>query len=308
MTSSLGRGGRAGAGLAATAEARTEAALPVAAGEAVGATDAAGADGAAASVWLAGGTVEAPAGLFAAGPPQPTSSAAARTHRAGQVLEREPKRAIGNLPTSLASSVPEVASDNSDTEGREFGMLFLAVESDFRVELSESGTPNRGAYAGMRISSKGHYGLLAVAELARHYDDGLVSLAEIAQAEHLPLPYLEQIIAPLRMAGIVEATRGLHGGYRLARDPSQVSVGDVVRWLEGPIALVECTTEGYVSGSCERETGCTSRGVWKQVSDAINDVLNTLSLADLIANEAAQAERDRRFVTISASAQAVPAL
>jgi len=137
----------------------------------------------------------------------------------------------------------------------------------------------------MRISSKGHYGLLAVAELARRYDQGLISLAEIATVEHLPLPYLEQIIAPLRVAGVVEATRGLHGGYRLARHPSNVTVGEVVRWLEGPIALVECTTEGYQAGACEREAGCTSRGVWKQVSDAINDVLNTLTLASLIADE-----------------------
>ena len=153
----------------------------------------------------------------------------------------------------------------------------------------------------MRISSKGHYGLLAVAEMARHYHDGLVSLAEIASAEHLPLPYLEQIIAPLRVAGVVDAMRGLHGGYRLARDPSQVTVGEVVRRLEGPIALVECTTEGYQSGACEREAGCTSRGVWRQVSDAINDVLNTLTLADLIANESrveSLESREPRLVTI----------
>ncbi|HEU0167460.1 MAG TPA: Rrf2 family transcriptional regulator [Chloroflexota bacterium] len=137
----------------------------------------------------------------------------------------------------------------------------------------------------MRISSKGHYGLLAAAELARRYDLGLVSLSEIALAEHLPLPYLEQIIAPLRTAGVVEATRGLHGGYRLTRHPSEVSVGEVVRWLEGPIALVECTSAGYQTGACEREAGCTSRGVWWQVSEAINNVLNTMTLADLVANE-----------------------
>jgi len=142
----------------------------------------------------------------------------------------------------------------------------------------------------MRISSKGHYGLLAVAELARHYDDGLVSLSEIAAAEHLPLPYLEQIIAPLRVAGLVDATRGQHGGYRLARHPSEVTVGEVVRWLEGPIALVECTAEGYQTGACEREASCTSRGVWRQVSEAINQVLNTLTLADLVANDAAASE------------------
>jgi len=152
----------------------------------------------------------------------------------------------------------------------------------------------------MRISSKGHYGLLAAAELARHYDDGLLSLAEIATAERLPLPYLEQIVAPLRTAGLVEATRGLHGGYRLARRPSEVTVGEVVRWLEGPVALVECTSETYVSGACEREAGCTSRGVWHQVSDAINNVLNTLTLADLIEND--QPAARQRLVSIGVPA------
>ncbi|HEX6512482.1 MAG TPA: Rrf2 family transcriptional regulator [Chloroflexota bacterium] len=152
----------------------------------------------------------------------------------------------------------------------------------------------------MRVSSKGHYGLLAVAELARRYDEGLVSLAEIAAAEHLPLPYLEQIIAPLRMAGIVEATRGLHGGYRLTRHPSELSVGDVVRWVEGPVALVECTSEGYVAGACEREAGCTSRGVWTRVSEAINDVLNKMTLAELVADEGRVVSRESttQLVTI----------
>jgi|SRR5579862_6953300 len=165
--------------------------------------------------------------------------------------------------------------------------------------------PNESDFSGMRISSKGHYGLLAVAELARHYDEGLVSLAEIASAEHLPLPYLEQIIAPLRVAGVVEATRGLHGGYRLTRAPSQVTVGEIVRWLEGPIALVECTSEGYVAGACEREAGCTSRGVWHRVSEAINEVLNTLTLADVVANESRDVSRDlpTPLVTLTTSSR-----
>ena len=155
----------------------------------------------------------------------------------------------------------------------------------------------------MRISSKGHYGLLAVAELARRYDQGLISLGEIAATEHLPLPYLEQIIAPLRAAGVVEATRGLHGGYRLTRHPSELSVAEVVRWLEGPIALVDCTAEGYVAGACEREAGCTSRGVWTRVSDAINDVLTKMTLAELIADETAAPGQApaQRLVTIGSS-------
>src|SRR5262249_30352615 len=118
----------------------------------------------------------------------------------------------------------------------------------------------------------------------------------------LPLPYLEQIVAPLRMAGLVEATRGLHGGYRLARNPNEVSVGDVVRWLEGPIALVECTAEGYQAGACEREAGCTSRGVWTRVSDAINDVLNRMTLAELVADESPEADRGSRVPLVAIEA------
>jgi Rrf2 family protein len=134
----------------------------------------------------------------------------------------------------------------------------------------------------MKISTRGHYGLLAMAELARHYDERVVSLHEIAHVEQLPLPYLEQIVAPLRSAGLIEATRGLRGGYRLARRPDAVTVGQVIKVLEGPIALVECTAETYMPGSCEREAGCTSRGVWHKVSDTINNVLNTMTLADLL--------------------------
>ncbi|HUZ78331.1 MAG TPA: Rrf2 family transcriptional regulator [Chloroflexota bacterium] len=139
----------------------------------------------------------------------------------------------------------------------------------------------------MRISTRGHYGLLAVTELARRYDEGLISLSEVAMVEHLPLPYLEQIFAPLRVAGIVEAVRGLHGGYHLARHPAGITVGEVIRAVEGPIALVECTATDYVSGSCERETGCASRGVWHRVSEAIDNVLNTMTLAEAAENSSA---------------------
>jgi Rrf2 family cysteine metabolism transcriptional repressor len=102
----------------------------------------------------------------------------------------------------------------------------------------------------MKVSTRVHYGLRAMTELARWYGEGrLVSTSEIARNESLPLAYLEQLVGELRRAGLVEGIRGVHGGYRLARPPAEVTVGDVYRVLEGEVAPVECTAEGYLPGA-----------------------------------------------------------
>ena len=118
-------------------------------------------------------------------------------------------------------------------------------------------------------------------ELARTYGQGLLSLAETSRTELLPLAYLEQLIGELRRAGLVEGVRGLHGGYRLTRPPSEITVGEVYRVLEGPIAPVECTADDYLPHSCEREEGCPSRSVWERVQQSISAVLDSTSLSDL---------------------------
>jgi Rrf2 family cysteine metabolism transcriptional repressor len=135
----------------------------------------------------------------------------------------------------------------------------------------------------MKVSSRAHYGLRAMTELAKTYGQGTLSLSEIAAREHMPLPYLEQVIGPLRRARLVEGTRGVHGGYRLARAPSQISVGEVVRVLDGPDATapVECVAEGYVDGTCIREADCLSRPLWSRVKAAMDMVLFGTTLADL---------------------------
>ena len=126
-------------------------------------------------------------------------------------------------------------------------------------------------------------------ELARAYGHGLLSLAEIARTEMLPLPYLEQLIGELRRAGLVEGVRGLHGGYRLTRAPERITVGEIYRVLEGEIAPVECTAEGYAAGACEREAGCLSRSVWARVQASILAVLDATTLDDLCRNDPAYA-------------------
>jgi Rrf2 family cysteine metabolism transcriptional repressor len=126
-------------------------------------------------------------------------------------------------------------------------------------------------------------------ELARSYrEDRLLSISEIARNEDLPLSYLEQLVGELRRAGLVEGTRGVHGGYRLARGPEAITVGDIYRILEGEVAPVDCTAEDYLPGACGREPVCLSRGIWSRVQSAILGVLDSTTLDDLFISEALQ--------------------
>jgi len=134
----------------------------------------------------------------------------------------------------------------------------------------------------MRISSRAHYGLRMMTELAKGHGGPPLSLAEIARREGMPLAYLEQLIAPLRRARLVEGTRGLHGGYRLARTPQDVTVLEIVELMEGPVAPVECLAENYQSGACSREPECLSRPLWGRLQHAVQQVLGGTTLADML--------------------------
>ena len=119
-------------------------------------------------------------------------------------------------------------------------------------------------------------------ELARHYGHGPVSLSEVADHEALPRPYLEQLVASLRDAGLVASTRGAHGGYALTRDPAAIPMGTVLRALEGPIAPMVCASEDPVhSGLCGRTGFCSVNLLWVKVRDAISTALDSVTLADL---------------------------
>ncbi len=119
-------------------------------------------------------------------------------------------------------------------------------------------------------------------ELARHYGDGPVSLAEVADHEALPRPYLEQLVVSLREAGLVVSTRGAHGGYQLTREPAEIRMGSVLRALEGPIAPMVCASEDPAhAGLCERTGFCTVNLMWVRVRDAIGTALDSITLADL---------------------------
>ncbi|MBC1419072.1 cysteine metabolism transcriptional regulator CymR [Listeria fleischmannii] len=127
----------------------------------------------------------------------------------------------------------------------------------------------------MKITTKGRYGLTITLELARQIGTGPTSLRSIAEKKNLSEHYLEQLIGPLRNAGIVKSIRGAHGGYILNADPSEITAGDIIRTLEGPIVLVE---------SMEDEEAA-QRELWTIMRDAVRNVLDNTTLADLLANE-----------------------
>ncbi|HZT97880.1 MAG TPA: Rrf2 family transcriptional regulator, partial [Chloroflexota bacterium] len=114
----------------------------------------------------------------------------------------------------------------------------------------------------------------------RHYATGPVSLTEVAAAEDLPLPYLEQLVGKLRRAGLLTSHQGARGGYELTKRPQDVTMGDVLRALEGPIAPMMCATE-LEDVECSRYSSCTVSTVWERVRDAVAGALDSITLADL---------------------------
>ena len=124
----------------------------------------------------------------------------------------------------------------------------------------------------MKISTKGRYGLTIMMELAVKFGEGPTSLKSIAERNQLSEHYLEQLIAPLRNAGLVKSIRGAYGGYVLSREPETITSGDVIRILEGPISPVDFTEEDDPA----------KRDLWLRIRDSIAQVLDSTTLADLV--------------------------
>ncbi|ABO49301.1 transcriptional regulator, BadM/Rrf2 family [Desulforamulus reducens MI-1] len=132
----------------------------------------------------------------------------------------------------------------------------------------------------MRLSTKGHYGLKAMFDLAMHYGSEPIPLKVVAERQNISEHYLEQLIAVLRKVGLVKSIRGAQGGYILAKPPSDIKVGDVVRALEGPIAPLDCVSE-LEPTVCEKVDYCISRDIWARVRDSIAEVLDSITLEDM---------------------------
>jgi Rrf2 family cysteine metabolism transcriptional repressor len=131
----------------------------------------------------------------------------------------------------------------------------------------------------VKLSTRTRYGIRAVLELAIIYGQGPLQLKVIAQHQDISVKYLEQIIAMLKSGGFIRSVRGARGGYILAKSPNQIKLSDVFDCLEGPVNTVECVEN---QDSCVRAADCIARQVWMQVEDAINNVLQSITLQDLV--------------------------
>lgn len=137
----------------------------------------------------------------------------------------------------------------------------------------------------MKISTKGRYGLTIMMELAAKVGEGPTSLKSIAEKNQLSEHYLEQLIAPLRNAGLVKSIRGAYGGYILSREAKEITAGDIIRVLEGPISPVDF----------EEEDDPAKRNLWLRIRDSIADVLDSSTLEDLITYEDQDSKQNYMF-------------
>ncbi len=130
----------------------------------------------------------------------------------------------------------------------------------------------------MKLSTRARYGVRLMLELALKYGKGPVYLKDIAKEEEISEKYLSVIIIPLKAAGLVHATRGVHGGYTLAKNPSEINLKEVVDILEGGTCLVDCVKD---PAACPRSQTCASRDLWDMVSARMSEALSAMTLEAL---------------------------
>lgn len=139
----------------------------------------------------------------------------------------------------------------------------------------------------MRLSTRSRYGTRAMLELALHYGQGPVLLKEIAERQEISKKYLDQIITTLRAANLVKSVRGAHGGYILAREPSSIKLSEIIQALEGPVSPVNCVDDPSL---CSRSIHCVTRDVWTDIKKAIFQVLDSMTLEDLVERQTKKGE------------------
>ena len=131
----------------------------------------------------------------------------------------------------------------------------------------------------MKLSTRTRYGMRAIIELAQHEGKRPLQLKVIAERQDISIKSLEQLMSMMRSSGLLRSVRGAKGGYILARPPEQIKLNEVFRCLEGPVTTAECTENGDY---CERSADCVAREVWMEVEEAIQKILSSISLADLV--------------------------
>lgn len=144
----------------------------------------------------------------------------------------------------------------------------------------------------MRVSTKGRYGLRILLDVAVHEKQGPVALRDISRRQGISQKYLWQVINPLKVSGMLRATRGAHGGYVLAKSPTKITIRDIVDILEGPISVVGCV---QTPSTCERSMSCTARDAWAEVEAKIKEAMDGITLQRLLEQQAKQAQAEAHY-------------
>ena len=131
----------------------------------------------------------------------------------------------------------------------------------------------------MKLSTRSRYGTRMMLDLANHYDEGPIQIGDVAKREDISVKYLEQLIIPLKKASLIESVRGPKGGHMLAKPPEEITIGEIVRVLEGGVTLTPCIIDPDV---CEKSNNCLTRGIWEEATQVMVDALNASTLAKVI--------------------------
>ena len=131
----------------------------------------------------------------------------------------------------------------------------------------------------MKLSTKGRYGLKAMFQLSLNENNGPLPLRNIASKQNISEQYLEQLFSSLKKSGLVKSVRGAQGGYLLSKEAKDITVGDILIALEGPVSLSDCLLDDYV---CENSSKCITKVVWERIKKGIEEVTNSITLQDMI--------------------------
>ena len=132
----------------------------------------------------------------------------------------------------------------------------------------------------MKITYKGDYALKTILDLAGHFGSGPVVINDLSSRLDIPTKFLEQILLDLKRAGFVESRRGKIGGYSLAKEPAKITLGEVIRFIEGPIGPIACVDKKY--SGCHDVSSCVFRNIWAQVSSSTSKIIDNITFEDLL--------------------------
>jgi len=134
----------------------------------------------------------------------------------------------------------------------------------------------------MKITYKGDYALKTILDLSLHYNQGVITIHDLAKRADIPIKFLEQVLLALKQGGFVESRRGIKGGYFLSRSPDKIKLGQVIRFIDGPIEPLPCADRKTAYKGCADIYKCVFKDIWTEVADSISRIIDNITFEDLV--------------------------